>query len=95
MNCLFKLHQALKESSYGGEARQSVSLYLKLISHLSSPRITLFRSLTPSAFALCSDLQKMAEYRKKARSLMMFAGMLRYRMSQEVYQQLTRLDAFF
>jgi nuclear pore complex protein Nup93 len=37
----------------------------------------------------------MAEYRKKARSLMMFAGMLRYRMSQEVYQQLTRLDAFF
>ncbi|CDZ96438.1 Cullins [Phaffia rhodozyma] len=61
MNCLFKLHQLLKESSYGGEARQS----------------------------------KMAEYRKKARSLMMFAGMLRYRMSQEVYQQLTRLDAFF
>lgn len=25
MNCLYKLHQALKESSYGGEARQSVS----------------------------------------------------------------------
>lgn len=25
MNCLFKLHQALKESSYGGEARQAVS----------------------------------------------------------------------
>jgi hypothetical protein len=40
-------------------------------------------------------LQKLAEYRKMARSLTIFAGMLRYRMSQEVYQQLTRLDAFF
>jgi hypothetical protein len=45
-----------------------------------------YSELTLSLFV---DEQKMAELRKKARSLMMFAGMLRYRMSAEVYQQLT------
>lgn len=40
------------------------------------------------------DLQKMIAIRKKARALMMWAGMLRFRMSSETYSQLTRLDVF-
>ena len=34
------------------------------------------------------------EYRHQARSLMMWAGMLRFRMSSETYSQLTRLDVY-
>ena len=34
------------------------------------------------------------EYRSQARSLMMWAGMLRFRMSNETYSQLTRLDVY-
>lgn len=37
---------------------------------------------------------RLAEVRNKARSLMMFAGMLRFRIEQAVFAQLTRLDAF-
>ncbi len=37
-------------------------------------------------------LQALAEIRRKSRALMMFASMQRYRMSAEVYGQLTRLD---
>lgn len=36
----------------------------------------------------------MDEYRTQARALMMWAGMLRFRMSSETYSQLTRLDVF-
>ncbi|PWN52304.1 NIC-domain-containing protein [Violaceomyces palustris] len=36
----------------------------------------------------------MEEYRSQARALMMWAGMLRFRMSSETYSQLTRLDVF-
>ncbi|PWZ03679.1 NIC-domain-containing protein [Testicularia cyperi] len=36
----------------------------------------------------------MEEYRAQARALMMWAGMLRFRMSSETYSQLTRLDVF-
>ncbi|GAA5959783.1 hypothetical protein JCM3765_000101 [Sporobolomyces pararoseus] len=41
-----------------------------------------------------SRQQKMIELRGKGRSLMMFAGMLRYRLTSETYSQLTRLDVF-
>lgn len=34
------------------------------------------------------------EYRSQARALMMWAGMLRFRMSNETYSQLTRLDVY-
>ncbi|PWN27775.1 NIC-domain-containing protein [Jaminaea rosea] len=37
---------------------------------------------------------RMGEVRNQARALMMFAGMLRFRIEQGVFAQLTRLDAF-
>ena len=37
-------------------------------------------------------IQALADIRRKSRALMMFASMQRYRMSAEVYGQLTRLD---
>jgi nuclear pore complex protein Nup93 len=36
--------------------------------------------------------QTLAALRKKSRSLMVFAGMLRYRLSPDVYSYLARLD---
>lgn len=38
--------------------------------------------------------QALFEYRSQARALMMWAGMLRFRMSNETYSQLTRLDVY-
>ncbi|BGP34324.1 nuclear pore complex subunit [Rhodotorula toruloides] len=61
MTILYKLHQQLKDSPFGGDQ---------------------------------SRQQKMQELRAKARSLMMFAGMLRYRLTAETYSQLMRLDTF-
>jgi len=54
----------------------------------------LHRQLKESAFGDSARAQRMAELRQKARSLMMFAGMLRYRLTGETYGQLTRLDVF-
>ena len=39
-----------------------------------------------------STLQTLVETRKKSRSLMVFAGILKYRMSPDVYSYLARLD---
>lgn len=50
--------------------------------------------LKESPYGDASRQQKMNEIRKKARALMMYAGMLRYRLSGETYSQLTRLDVF-
>ncbi|ORY89113.1 NIC-domain-containing protein [Leucosporidium creatinivorum] len=50
--------------------------------------------LKESPFGDASRQQKMNELRQKARSLMMFAGMLRYRLTSETYSSLTRLDVF-
>ncbi|GAA5938812.1 linker nucleoporin NIC96 [Sporobolomyces koalae] len=61
MTILYKLHQQLKDSPFGGDQ---------------------------------SRQHKMIELRSKGRSLMMFAGMLRYRLTSETYSQLTRLDVF-
>ncbi|KAN0061165.1 nuclear pore complex subunit [Thecaphora frezii] len=41
-----------------------------------------------------SGTTAMEQYRAQARALMMWAGMLRFRMSSETYSQLTRLDVF-
>jgi nuclear pore complex protein Nup93 len=49
-------------------------------------------------FLACSRMnltrypQTLATLRKKSRSLMVFAGMLRYRLSPDVYSYLARLD---
>ena len=39
-----------------------------------------------------SDEQTLASLRKKSRSLIIFAGNLKYRMSPDVYSYLARLD---
>ncbi len=54
----------------------------------------LHKQLKESPFGDASRQQRMGELRGKARSLMMFAGMLRYRLTGETYGQLTRLDVF-
>ncbi|GAA5920378.1 hypothetical protein JCM1841_005599 [Sporobolomyces salmonicolor] len=54
----------------------------------------LHQQLKESPFGDQSRQAKMVELRSKARSLMMFAGMLRYRLTSETYSQLTRLDVF-
>ena len=46
---------------------------------------------------ICKDLssafsQTLANVRKKSRSLMVFAGILKYRMSPDIYSYLARLD---
>ncbi|KAL4399838.1 nuclear pore complex subunit [Malassezia pachydermatis] len=41
-----------------------------------------------------ADSTVLFEYRSQARALMMWAGMLRFRMSNETYSQLTRLDVY-
>lgn len=51
-------------------------------------------ALKESPYGDASRQQKMNDIRKKARALMMYAGMLRYRLSGETYSHLTRLDVF-
>ncbi|WFD29131.1 nuclear pore complex subunit [Malassezia sp. CBS 17886] len=41
-----------------------------------------------------TDSGALFEYRSQARALMMWAGMLRFRMSNDTYSQLTRLDVY-
>lgn len=50
--------------------------------------------LKESPYGDASRQQRMNDVRKKARALMMFAGMLRYRLSSETYATLTRWDVF-
>jgi nuclear pore complex protein Nup93 len=50
--------------------------------------------LKESPYGDASRQQKMNDVRKKARALMMYAGMLRYRLSGDTYSHLTRLDVF-
>jgi nuclear pore complex protein Nup93 len=51
-------------------------------------------NLKESPYGDASRQQKMNDVRKKARALMMYAGMLRYRLSGDTYSHLTRLDVF-
>jgi hypothetical protein len=62
MNCLFKLHQALKESSYGGEARQSVSC--RLLSTKPPPTTFLLSELINSKPVLIIPLSFVYLHRK-------------------------------
>lgn len=50
--------------------------------------------LKESPYGDPSRQHKMGEARKRARALMMFAGMLRYRLSSETYATLTRWDVY-
>lgn len=47
---------------------------------------------SPRLFIYLFDMQTLAALRKKSRSLMIFAGILKYRMSPDVYSYLARLD---
>ncbi|KAK4705630.1 nuclear pore complex protein Nup93, partial [Phenoliferia sp. Uapishka_3] len=52
----------------------------------------LHSALRESPFGDASRQERMVDLRSKARSLMMFAGMLRFRLTSETYAKLTRLD---
>ncbi|KAK0531229.1 nuclear pore complex subunit [Tilletia horrida] len=54
----------------------------------------LHQTLKDSPYGDASRQQRMLDLRNKARNLMTWAGMLRLRMSNETYSQLTRLDVF-
>ena len=50
-------------------------------------------AISISPYVVIDLLKKtLAALRKKSRSLMVFAGMLRYRLSPDVYSYLARLD---
>ena len=51
-------------------------------------------ALKESPYGDASRQETMNQLRMKARALMMFAGMLKYRLSGETYAQLTRLDVY-
>jgi len=76
MNILHGMHGKAKHALFGEGSRQAVSSSL--------PEL-------PCSLNIYST-QTLVEIRKRARSLMMFAGMQRYRMSADIYAQLTRLD---
>lgn len=76
MDILAAVHQKVKSSSLPDVLRQSVSLLCRPCGEA-----------TDKAF-----LQTLASLRKKSRSLIIFAGNLKYRMSPDVYSYLARLD---
>jgi nuclear pore complex protein Nup93 len=76
MDSLAAVHQSVKASTVAEATRQMVS---------------------PPAFftgvtRLTRRFQTLAALRKKSRSMMVFAGILKYRMSPDVYSYLARLD---
>ncbi|KAL8276338.1 hypothetical protein RQP46_011263 [Phenoliferia psychrophenolica] len=52
----------------------------------------LHKTLKESPFGDASRQERMMDLRTKARSLMMFAGMLRFRLTSDTYARLTRMD---
>lgn len=54
----------------------------------------LYQNLKNSPYADHGRQQRLAEYRSKARALMLFAGMLRLRIEPSTFAQLTRLDVY-
>jgi len=54
----------------------------------------LHQTLKDSPYGDASRQQRMLDLRSKARNLMTWAGMLRLRMSNDTYAQLTRLDVY-
>ena len=76
MDALATTHQKVKNSMVAEATRQMVRLHTLLMSSSGS----------------WGTLQTLATLRKKSRSLMVFAGILKYRMSPDVYSYLARLD---
>ena len=77
MDALAAVHQKVKASHVADATRQMVSSSFCQAHCLG---------------AYCSTSQTLASLRKKSRSLMIFAGILKYRMSPDVYSYLARLD---
>jgi nuclear pore complex protein Nup93 len=76
MDALVGVHQRAKQSVIADTTRQVVSIFFP-------------SRMMRSIFILH---QTLSTARKKSRSLMIFAGMLKYRMSPDVYSYLARLD---
>jgi len=76
MDTLAGVHQRMKGSTVADATKQMVC---------SNP-------LLPLPHVDIHILQTLAEIRRKSRSLMVFAGILKYRMSPDVYSYLARLD---
>lgn len=76
MDAIVGVYQKLKASSNTIDASRQMVRTNLLCSHMN----------------LIYCLQTLATLRKKSRSLMIFAGMLRYRLSPDVYSYLARLD---
>ena len=76
MDALAAIHQKVKVSHVADATRQMVRDECSNV----QPRY------------LFSKLQTLTALRKKSRSLMIFAGILKYRMSPDVYSYLARLD---
>lgn len=77
MDALATTHQKVKNSMVAEATKQMVRTYT------CSP---------VDGRLLTETLQTLATLRKKSRSLMIFAGILKYRMSPDVYSYLARLD---
>ena len=77
MDAIVGVYQKLKASSNTVDA--SRQMVWANFSHVTQMNLT-------------DCLQTLAALRKKSRSLMVFAGMLRYRLSPDVYSYLARLD---
>ncbi len=76
MDVLAALHQRVKTSAVADASRQLVRFSLI---YLLSIELTV-------------NMQTLTGIRKKSRSLMVFAGLLKYCMSPDVYSYLARLD---
>lgn len=78
MDLLYKVHSTVKSSVTGSSSSSGTT-----------------GDVVPSnAGAAAGREARLNEIRQKARALMMFAGMLRFRIEQGVFAQLSRLDAF-
>jgi nuclear pore complex protein Nup93 len=77
MDALAAIHQSVKNSATAQATRQMVCTGM---SHHFLCNLTVF------------PFQTLTSLRKKSRSLMIFAGILKYRMSPDVYSYLARLD---
>jgi nuclear pore complex protein Nup93 len=83
MDALAGVHQRVKSSMVADATKQMVSPSLFILSFSFC-----WRELT----TFLHSLKTLDSIRKKSRSLMVFAGILKYRMSPDVYSYLARLD---
>jgi nuclear pore complex protein Nup93 len=83
MDALAGVHQRVKSSMVADATKQMVCqpLFVPSYSFLLAQKLTTFPSL-----------KTLDNIRRKSRSLMVFGGILKYRMSPDVYSYLARLD---